>query len=88
MTTNPVTLPRLPGAERAPKGTVENYLHELVEALEKAIKDGNRPAGRLPYDPQNVTHNPVFDASAATLDETRQALGTLMYDMKKRGFLG
>jgi len=83
-----MTLPRLPIQGSPSPGTLEAYLIELVEALDRELDDIKRVAGKGRYDVTGVTTSRTLDASAATLDETRQFLGTLVLDMKGRGFVG
>lgn len=83
-----MTLPRLPIVGTPMPGTLEAYLIELVEALDRELSDLRRVAGKERYNPTNVTTTRSFDASAATLAQTRDTLGTLLLDMKGRGFIG
>lgn len=83
-----MSLPRPPIVGVPAPGSWEAYMLELVEALDREIADLKRPAGKEKYNPTNVVSTTALDASAATLSDVRNVLGTLISDMKARGNLG
>lgn len=83
-----MTLPRFPVPHNRPLNPLEAYLIDLTEALDRELTDLRRAAGKAKYDPTNVTTSRAFDASAATLAQTRDVLGTLIVDLKGRGVVG
>lgn len=83
--TEAVALPRYKPDEVALPGSLKEYLDELVSEIEKHLEVSQQSVGRQKYDPTNVTHTTALDCAAATLDETRNVLGSLISDFKRSG---
>lgn len=81
-------LPRFRPEHLPRTGSLEEYLNELVEAVERQLESIQQSAGRQKYDPTNITHTTAIDGATADLDTTRNVLGTLISDLKRRGDLG
>jgi hypothetical protein len=79
---------RLPSPDRISDPELKAYLHQLVQALERALE-------RLPETPfmkdrivvSNVSVGYTFDSSGATLAETRAALTSLITKLQENGVL-
>ena len=81
---------RLPTPPKKLKDNDEllEYLTELVRALERAIeKLPQTPHTRDRIKVSNLTKLYALDATAGTLADTRQILGTLLVDLQTAGVL-
>lgn len=62
-------------------------INALMQNIELRFAEVERAISEETYSPSNVTETRTFDADATTLDEQADVLGTLIQDMKTRGYL-
>ena len=64
----------------------EDFMRILL-SIDQRLTDLERSINETPVTVDNVTETRTFDAAAATLDDTRNMLGTLLKDLQNGGRL-